>query len=248
MVDRPILFSAPMVRALLERRKTQTRRVFKGIEHLPGGWHIFNAGGGCIAAREEDVPEAAVDYAPFVVDDRLWVRETFKPVHSADPSRGARYRADVDRDQTTWKPGIHMPRWASRLTLAVTDVRVQRLQDINEEDALAEGIIVQHPNDEDEAWNRQHCEDEGLPYSPLQPVWLAPGTKQGFGPRRNDPQWGPTPQFAYRMLWDSINAKRGFGWDTNPWIVAVTFAVERRNIDAPVPAAVDFALTAGLAV
>lgn len=152
MTERPILFSAPMVRAILADRKKQTRRILKpqpfagdyyeggvSLDRVWDGSARFSAsavGGGAVL---EEI--AMLRHAP---GDQLWVREAWKPVHSGDPSRGARYRADVDADQTTWRPSIHMPRWASRITLKVTEVRVQRLQDIAEEDAKAEGCIHHH--------------------------------------------------------------------------------------------------------
>ncbi|TPL40636.1 hypothetical protein [Mesorhizobium sp. B2-4-6] len=197
MTDRPILFSAPMVRALLGGRKTQTRRVLEAYTpgmHLdrvgPTGWQFTGQGG---------LPRIPMRLK-YAAGDRLWVREAFKPVHSADPALGARYRADVDRDQTIWKPGIHMPRWASRLTLPVTDVRVQRLQEINDDDAIAEGVdqngaTAGHDIDIDGGW------------------------------------WPGGPKRQYQRLWNHLNEARGFGWEMNPWVVAVTFTVERRNID-----------------
>ena len=133
MADRPIIFSAPMIRALLDGRKSQTRRVLKPpygtLEYLPDGtWRPI-----C---------------TKFFRGDRLWVRETWADI-AADPScdlhaTGIKtaYRATDDDEFTIpprWRPSIHMPRWASRMTLIVTDVRVQRLQDISEADAEAEG-------------------------------------------------------------------------------------------------------------
>lgn len=120
MTDHPILFSGPMIRALLDGRKTQTRRVLK-----------------------EDVSGY---FCPPKIrrGDRLWVRETHG-FEAIDTARGVKvkYRASNGLalpPESGWKPSIHMPRWASRLTLTVTDVRVQRLQDISEEDAKAEGV------------------------------------------------------------------------------------------------------------
>ncbi len=95
-------------------------------------------------------------------------------------------------------PSIHMPRWASRLTLRVTDVRVQRVQDISQEDAISEGL----------EW--------------VDRTW---GVK-GFAP-----SWCAVPKESFKVLWDSLNAKRGYGWDINPWVAVLTFEVEKRNID-----------------
>lgn len=148
MRERPIIFSSTMVRAILEGRKTQTRRI----------------------VRERDLPSPEYEYGrpcPYgVPGDRLWVRETWMPIASGQipgPVRyGAAYRADDGRkwrEHTTrvefadgreagplhleqaqhWRPSIFMPHWASRITLEVTDVRVQRLQDISHDDAVAEG-------------------------------------------------------------------------------------------------------------
>lgn len=142
MKERPILFSAPMVRAILEGRKTQTRRVVK-----PPKWsdadEIFFIGNDSIAVPDDDHADYFIACPYGQPGDRLWVRETF-----ADEAGGTRrflgehifYRADdwqplVDR----WTPSIHMPRWASRITLEVTAVSVERLQDISESDCCAEG-------------------------------------------------------------------------------------------------------------
>lgn len=147
MTDRPIIFSAPMVRALLDGRKTQTRRVLGNSGPGRGRSNIFSAqigwsdsyvlDPGNAGWRERDTP-----YAP---GDRLWVREAFS-YESLDVDRNGFmppwYWADGNPesgDFTRPKPSIHMPRWASRLTLLVTDVRVQRLQEISSADAIAEG-------------------------------------------------------------------------------------------------------------
>lgn len=151
MADRPIIFSSPMVRALLAGTKTQTRRLLKpqpGDMDRPfamedGTWHVTDSRG-C------NMSPLPVRYA---VGDRLWVREAFIGARGYDddpPSRFGNkpiwYCADGAPDREKWwhlsnrlRPSIHMPRWASRLTLTVTEVRVQRLQEISEEDAIAEG-------------------------------------------------------------------------------------------------------------
>jgi hypothetical protein len=140
MKERPIIFSAPMVRAILAGAKTQTRRVVK----LKPWQQIEERDDGAPWPWMYDDNRAADHWVPCPYGqpgDRLWVRETWRPVHGGYPDQGARYRADFDRDQTVWRPSIHMPRWASRILLDVTAVRVERLQDISEADAQAEGVI-----------------------------------------------------------------------------------------------------------
>lgn len=149
MTERPILFSAPMVRAILEGRKTQTRRIIKrrGLASLfHNGWtdgYIMDPGNA--EWRQREIVHA--------VGDRIWVREAFSYswVVRDDPDRRhlmpVWYWADGNPDTGSWsrpKPSIHMPRWASRITLGITDVRAQRLQEISEDDANAEGCIHHH--------------------------------------------------------------------------------------------------------
>lgn len=127
--NRPILFSAPMVRAILDGRKTQTRRI---VTPQPAGAWAAPGRRSC----------------PFgVPGDRLWVRETY-----IDLGACFLYRADANAEQDRalvaprqkWRPSIHMPREASRITLEITDVRVQRLQDVSQADAMAEGAPPSH--------------------------------------------------------------------------------------------------------
>lgn len=215
MADRPILFSAPMVRALLDGRKTQTRRIFKGAEQNENGlWHVFSSGGGIIGVAEGDVGREAVDYLPIQVGDRLWVRETWQGLTFGDfrPTKHepceVRYFAtdpcaDLDAEARgySWRPSIFMPRFASRLTLTVTEARVERLQDITWQDAEAEGVW--HSSQE---YREKVC------------IWRdAPAALQRLRVEE------------YGKLWDRIN---GHGaWDANPWVAAYTFTVERKNID-----------------
>lgn len=229
--ERPILFSAPMVRALLDGRKTQTRRVakaFAGRDDLDGILRRYPRQAGC----------------PYgVPGDLLWVRETWKP-HSIYAGMKPRevprtkvfFRADdaYAPSNTPWKPGIHMPRWASRLTLLVADVRVERLQAISDDDAIAEGLYRSKPDDEDRDWFESHREDEGRAPTPEEwaefeeGVWMVPGVPQRWGmtpaERRRD-QWAPDPQFAYRLIWEHIHGPGS--WDANPWVWAVSFEVVR---------------------
>lgn len=206
MTDRPILFSGAMVRALLDGRKTQTRRVLKDQS-------VF-------AGKEEIVRrwprQKGLGYGE--TGDRLWVREAWltesRAYDDLAPSEMGGEETVIFEADAAWslnktvgrlRAGMHMPRWASRVTLTITDVRVQRLQDISEEDAVAEGVV-----------SGTSCLN-GAGWFPSLPA-LTMGAL-------------PTAKDAYRVLWDSINADRGFGWEANPWVVAVTFTVERRNID-----------------
>lgn len=138
MTERPIIFSGPMVRAILAGTKTQTRRVIKPRKHFSlfdGTWtddYVLDPGNASWRAEE----------VRFAVGDRLWVRET-----ACIWGREVFYQTNEPGVAVglgglgKWRPSIHMPRWASRLTLTVTDVRVQRLQEITGEDAIAEGMF-----------------------------------------------------------------------------------------------------------
>lgn len=150
MTERPILFSGPMVRALLDGSKTQTRRVINPVQPRDDG--MWPAG-------RDPVPDCPYGKA----GDRLWVREAWACTARGDFYTKIQYRADGQSIEHHWKyfdavkrldkegkyrPGIHMHRWASRISLLITDVRVQRLHDISEEDARAEGAIRMVMDDE----------------------------------------------------------------------------------------------------
>lgn len=151
MKERPILFSAPMVRALLARTKTQTRRLVK-----PQAGRIVGDLLGQPKWYLDGDPDRVIRCPYGVPGDRLWVKETWARRLDEDhlsPSKlegkWAWYWADPQTCNTGCagaagkkRVSIHMPRWASRITLEVTEVRVQRLQDISEEDARAEGMAV----------------------------------------------------------------------------------------------------------
>ena len=145
MTVRPILFSAPMVRAILDGRKTQTRRALrpnKLLDVLP-----LNDKSGWIGLLERGTETVEPKGQTFrckygLVGDGLWVREThyvWKAGNVDGSGRHIAYRATDPGSPCSWTPSIHMPRWASRITLKITDVRCQRLQDISEADAIAEG-------------------------------------------------------------------------------------------------------------
>ncbi len=158
MTERPIIFSAPMVRALLAGTKTQTRRIIKDqtigyrfSEMRPDGAYLEWTGTPCCGTGVWDVPEySGIAKVPYgQPGDRLWVRETFGHFERNDtlkPGDTIYYRADGQcLEIEPWRPSIHMPRWASRITLEVTGVRVERLQEISEADASAEGAAG-HPD------------------------------------------------------------------------------------------------------
>lgn len=181
MKEHPILFSGEMVRAILDGRKTQTRRV---ITPRPVSWDsepIYNTSARGWHFKGGEKYKYKCPYG--IPGDRLWVRETW---HEATPEPGFLvYRATYRWPQDfKWKPSIFMPREASRITIEVTDIRVERVQDISDEDVLAEGFRM----------------DNTAIFS------------RGY-------------QGAMQILWDSINAKRGFGWNANPWVWVVSFKV-----------------------
>ncbi len=193
-MERPILFSGPMVRAILDGRKTQTRRV---VKPQPGGqlfhgmdWRWYRS---ALADEREPIR------CPYgVPGDRLWVRETFAlsvvdpdgpPPEDDHENYDVIYRADPDQPgggwtdgdgkaiPPPWRPSIHMPRWASRLTLEVVSVRVERLNEISEADARAEGMDADVAN---------------------------------------------SPRVWFMATWNAINAKRA-PWESNPWVWRVEF-------------------------
>lgn len=230
MADRPILFSGPMVRALLAGTKTQTRRILKP---QPEQFPIDDEGTLCevgvIHVEGDELPRIhhgrviTAQKLKCAVGDRLWVREAHAILprtayrgsigvgtiaqmdHPTDEYSAALFREGFDRSgRPLWRPSIHMPRWASRLTLTVTDVRVERLQDCSNEDALGEGVVPVG-----------HRVGGTTRYS-------ATGDKFGLAQH--------TPKLAYAHLWDSINGEDA--WSENPWVAAYTFTVQKGNIDA----------------
>ncbi len=217
MKERPILFSGPMVRAILERRKSQTRRVVN--PQPPAGCGRISVGHfhPTIVDRDGELQPGPEVFGAFDEDtwsircpygepgDRLWVRETWAvdgwyddvsvreigEMHRNDTlTTQLWYAADGDLGEPgegnagRWRPSIYCFRWASRITLEVASVAFERLQEITEEDAIAEGI----PTDGTGAalnWNRRH---------------------------------------DFRDLWDSINGKRpGCAWEDNPTVWVIGF-------------------------
>jgi len=204
-----------MVRALLEGRKTMTRRVLKpqpgeGFDFLgiyaPGLTAVFSDGN----------PDNDLTYRLHSRGDLLWVREALDMGHKyggkahgfpictctyqanaapvdLTPIGAAQWAGERQRNSI---PGIHMPRNLSRLTLEVTEVRVERVQDITARDVSAEGVIL-------------------------------PKLSNGLTVYHTG-----QAQTAFRTLWNSLNEKRGYGWDANPWVVATSFKVHHQNVDA----------------
>lgn len=202
--ERPILFSAPMVRAILDGRKTVTRRPVKVQPRSRAD--IGSYGKGQPFIRNPDVTKRNPECPFGKPGERLWVRETWycdhnevmcgpylKPddldVSEARDDGTLVYAADgltpYEADQPVWKPSIHMPRWACRILLEITDVRFERLQDISRSDIRAEGL---------------QCPPE-----------LA---SDDVSPNYRD--WYPA---AWRELWEST----GGDWDANPWVWVVEF-------------------------
>lgn len=232
MTDRPILFSAPMVRAMRDLRKTCTRRILNPqpigepwfwegdeVDPRPQWFDGYEAGRmPCGAAEREVNTPIRMRYA---VGDRLWVRENFSgpyAMHILSPScwnaewptiredGGIWYWADGNPDDGDWtrpKPSIHMPRWASRTTLVVKAVKVERLQDISEADAIAEGIL-RSPHGNQDLW----CD---YPLGSSAAGWT-------------------DPRHSFESLWESIHGAEA--WEANPWVAAIDFTVLRCNIDA----------------
>lgn len=196
MKERPIIFSGSMVRAILDGRKTQTRRIiparvldkWTGYEH-----HVIDLVNAC-------------GYG--VPGDRLWVRETLRTGAKGnhEPAKNHVWRYDADNcpiyvneasvsQMIVWAhheesdvcPSIHMPRWASRITLEITEVRVQRVQEISEADAKAEGLDFMEPN-----------------------RFAPPGGRDWM-----------SHDAAFHSLWDAVNGPGA--WERNDWVWAITF-------------------------
>lgn len=226
MTVRPILFSGPMIRAILDGTKSQTRRVIK--PNKSGGWPYY-LNGRRVGCQYRPSPATTA----YTAGDLLWVRETHvfefsidgnQPPHSdgrpvlwhydGDGStwwEQPHYRAtdeapelalpDLDEAGCRWRPSIYMLRWASRLTLRVTDARVERLQEIGEDDAKAEGAPCCVMDDDGKFYER--------------------------------PEGSGTYRCGFAGLWNSINGgKHGRTWDDDPWVAVISFETIHQNVDA----------------
>ncbi len=207
MKSHPMLFTGPMIRAILEGRKTMTRRVMKpqpDSHSFQGWWYPEKGHKKALhyANKTHLRHSLARDFAPIQPGDTIWCRETHFYCLGSDSTI---YKADTDKrgeslqdnvgtmnpEKLRWKPSIHMPRWACRLKLEVVSVRVERVQDITDEDAIAEGVVKHYF-----AQDGVLANDEGM-YRPV-----------------------------FKSLWNSINAARGFGWDNNPYVWVYEFKVK----------------------
>lgn len=181
---KPIIFSTPMVQAILDGRKTMTRRVCRPLTKSYD-----------CRLRRDETPYAWLNRngydAPYHPGDVLWVRETWHQNYDGSIA----YKASAPPNKG-WKPSIYMPREAARIFLRVTDVGVERVQDITDADAMAEGfegVPCDHP------MGRYACED-----------CMNTGYRE-------------PPTVGFAELWDRLNAKRGYGWDANPWVWVISF-------------------------
>lgn len=201
MKERPIIFSGDSIRAILADRKTQTRRVIKGQSLTVEAGRAFHCPHG-------------------QPGDTLWVRETWGDVtrafqtHDCDEPKVIAFRADEGvyatesmrrleamTDSgivcTRWRSPLFLPRWASRLMLKIVSVRIERVREISREDCLAEGVRI--PVSGEEGQPAAHGTDATQEQAE---IWL---------------------RAHYASLWDSLNHKRGYGWNTNPWVWVLEF-------------------------
>lgn len=193
----PSLFNGEMVRAIREGRKTQTRRVVKGVD--PRSLHTSKDGRHLFRFGDSGIHFPVCPHGS--IGDRLWVRETFSWGGNVRDTDDCLYRADKDysleeRAGRKWTPSIHMPRWASRIQLEITNIRVERLQDISTNDANSEGIQS----------------------------WIESFNKTAkYHENGNLQAW---PVSAFKRLWDSIYGKdKDKSWNANPWVWVIQFRV-----------------------
>ncbi|OUE60126.1 hypothetical protein AZ012_004419 [Citrobacter amalonaticus] len=198
-----MIFNGEMIRAILDGGKTQTRRPVK-VPHIDKDAMCELSGnelaGELLAGNYRNSPHGKPG-------DRIWVRETWARYNIDQDSHDMAYRATPPADwpeEGRWRPSIHMPRWASRLTLEITGVRVERLNGISETDAEAEGI------DMEALFDAQDCYD-----------CIADQNMTGR----------PTATGAFKYLWESIYGEES--WKSNPWVWVIEFKVVPNVQDNP---------------
>ena len=222
---KPILFNTDMVRAILDGRKTVTRRVVKVPNYYPHFYKLHDNTDGAITGQKnrlyagfyndekifyidgEKLVDAVYYKAPCKTGDILYVRETWQYIDFAGENNGYVYKAsengelwETESENWTWRPSIHMPKEAARVFLKVTNVRVELLKDMTDKDALkegAQGVKCDHAGLG--AYGCTDCMNTG---------WLEP----------------PTVEFMY--VWNSIIKKSDldrYGWDANPWVWVIEF-------------------------
>lgn len=209
--EKPILFSTPMIQAILAGQKVQTRRVVKYHHHSHiAEWSVFDHPDFPLYVPHDRFGRVFGEgiKCPYgKVGDTLWVREKWyddfglpRNEQEIADREGVYYRADgeastqfEDYADLKWKPSIFMPRWASRINLLIKDIRVERLQDISEGDAKAEGV------------------------SPIGVPIVNPENGHHLGDE-------PSYKYGFMELWDKINGKK-YPWESNPWLWVIEFEV-----------------------
>lgn len=209
----PMIFNQEMVKALVDVRKTVTRRPMKLA--------TIDKGFGCKLNPNEvagEVNSGNYENSIFKPGDLIWVRETFRQFNSSEecgcsdspcgcPNNGAYiYKENGDSGESKWKPSIHMPRIASRLTLRVTGVRCERINNITDESAIKEGLFKQEHN------------FSSMDY-PLDNI--------GYKTSKISTVIYSCPVIAFKDIWDSIYSN----WDKNPWVWVIEFEVMHKNVD-----------------
>jgi len=224
--ERPIIFSGEMVKAILNGKKTMTRQVVKTQPRDECTEIATSACFGHVEYRSTSEDRQTQSILAKIkcpygkIGDRLWVRETHHVVGGIadyeieeikqglqDVKNFVSYKTDGYGNPCDggWTTPMFMPRWASRILLEIIDIRVERLQDISEADALKEGIRNYNFEMED-----------------------SPDTYVGYTHLQKDDGKSTlykTPAIAFERLWDTLNAKKGYPWSSNPWVWAIEFKV-----------------------